>query len=109
MRRYIIALSEFYEGALPSLLFVSAQNKQTIKDIIGPLRKFGIPAAAVADIDILKDGGKTWTGWLTAANVPTPSHGGYAAQRDAVLSCFEKSKVDMKRDGGINALTAGDR
>jgi hypothetical protein len=28
----------------PSILFVNAQNKQTAKDIVSPLRQFGIPA-----------------------------------------------------------------
>jgi hypothetical protein len=44
------------ESGYPSLLFVNAQNKQTIRDIIEPLRAFGVPAAAIVDIDILKDG-----------------------------------------------------
>jgi predicted ATPase len=44
------------DKGLPSLLFVSAQNKQTIRDMIGPLRSFGVPAAGVVDIDILKRG-----------------------------------------------------
>jgi AAA domain, putative AbiEii toxin, Type IV TA system len=48
------------EKGYPSILFINAQNKQTIRDIIGPLRAFGVPAAAIVDIDILKDGGQTW-------------------------------------------------
>lgn len=32
-----------HEKGYPSLLFVNAQNKQTIRDIIGPLRAFGVP------------------------------------------------------------------
>jgi hypothetical protein len=42
------------EKGYPATLFVNAQNKQTIQDIIGPLRRFGVPAAAIVDIDILK-------------------------------------------------------
>jgi AAA domain, putative AbiEii toxin, Type IV TA system len=64
-------ISEEVPGT-PSILFINAQNKQTIRDIVGPLRTFGVPAAAISDIDILKDGGNTWTGWLGASQVPEP-------------------------------------
>jgi hypothetical protein len=97
------------EAGMPSILFVNAQNKQTIKNIIGPLRQFGIAAAAIADIDIVKDGGKVWTGWLSAANIPGALHQGYAAQRDAIQKRFDQSGRDMKRDGGVNALGAEDQ
>jgi energy-coupling factor transporter ATP-binding protein EcfA2 len=43
--------------AIPHALFLNADNKQTIPRIIEPLRKLGIPAAGIADIDIVKDGG----------------------------------------------------
>src|SRR5262249_39377331 len=86
------------EPNMPSILFVNAQNKQTIKNIIGPLRRFGIPAAAIADIDILKEGGSVWTGWLDAAGFPPPLHQGYLSQRDAIHKRFEQTGRDMKRD-----------
>jgi hypothetical protein len=93
----------------PSLLFVNAQNKQTIKNIIGPLRKFGVPAAAVPDIDILKDGGKTWTDWLKAAHIPNALHTGLAAQRGTIKDRFDAAGKDMKADGGVNALPRTDK
>jgi hypothetical protein len=96
-------LSEQEKGC-PSLLFVNAQNKQTIQDIIGPLRQFGVPAAAIVDIDILKDGGKTWTGWLEAARVPAALHGGYGVVRGDVHKKFGDSGIDMKVDGGVDGL-----
>jgi hypothetical protein len=64
------------EKGYPSLLFVNAQNKQTIRDIIGPLRAFGVPAAAIVDVDILKDGGGDWIPWIKAAHVPAALHVG---------------------------------
>ncbi len=87
------------EKGYPSILFVNAQNKQTIHDIIGPLRKIGIPAAAIADIDILKDGGQTWTSWLESAGIPKILRNGYGVQRGNILSCFESEKIDMKKTG----------
>lgn len=97
------------ETGLPALLFVNAQNKQTMKDIISPLRKFGIPAAAIADVDILKDGGKVWTGWLHAAQIPEALHDGYANQRHKLLERFVESGKEMKRGGGIGLLSVADQ
>jgi hypothetical protein len=48
----------------PNCLFLHAQNKQTVKTIIKPLRKLGIPVAGIVDIDILKEGGVVWSGFL---------------------------------------------
>lgn len=89
---------------LPAILFINAQNKQTIKDIMGPLRKFGVPAAAIPDIDIIKDGGNTWLQWLEAAQVPEALRDGYQNQRRSLLTHFENSGKDMKRDGGTSVL-----
>lgn len=97
------------EKDYPSILFINAQNKQTIKNIIAPLRKFGVPAAAIPDIDILKDGGKTWLDWLKAAHFPQALHTGLGAQRATIKDCFEAAQKDMKADGGVNALPAADK
>ncbi|WP_225839258.1 ATP-dependent nuclease [Pseudomonas sp. MM211] len=40
-------------------LFLNAQNKQTVWDIVHPLRELGIPAAGIVDIDVLKEGGRS--------------------------------------------------
>lgn len=93
----------------PSILFINAQNKQTIKDMMGPLRKFGVPAAAIPDIDIVKDGGATWTDWLKAAQVPAALHIGYGQQRSAIKDALASTGRDMKSDGGINILNVEDR
>ena len=98
-----------HEERYPALLFVNAQNKQTIRDIMGPLRAFGVPAAAVADIDILKDGGANWTGWLRAAQIPDALHGGLGQMRGDLLKRFEHTGIDMKADGGVDALSGGDK
>lgn len=97
------------DPGLPSILFVNAQNKQTIKDIMGPLREFGVPAAAIPDIDVVKDGGQTWMQWLEAAGVPTTLRGGYQTQRQAIKQDLENSGMDMKRDGGVAILSGSQR
>lgn len=96
------------EKGFPSLLFINAQNKQTIKDIIGPLRTFGIPAVAVTDIDILKDGGSTWGGWLEAAHFPHGLHAAYGQIRGNLKKIFEDQNLDMK-SGGVQSLSSNDR
>ena len=101
-------LSE-HEKGYPSVLHVNAQNKQTIQDIIEPLRKFGVPAAAIVDIDILKDGGKTWSGWLSAAQIPAAMHTGFGVIRGNLHKRFADLDIDMKNDGGVGALPESDR
>lgn len=93
----------------PSILFVNAQNKQTIRDMVGPLRQFGVPAVAVADIDFVKDGGKNFTEWLTAAQIPEALRQGFGTQRSAIDTCFKKTERDMKTEGGVALLTGADK
>jgi hypothetical protein len=92
----------------PSVLFINAQNKQTIRDIIAPLRQFGVPAAAIPDIDILKDGGNVWTGWLTSAHMPSARHAGLAIDRGSIKKVFEDARFDMKT-GGVTMLEGADK
>ncbi len=77
------------EMRVPSILFVNAQNKQTAKDIASPLRKFGVPAAAIVDIDVVKDGGHVWTEWMKAVQIPDALRMGYANQRDQINKRLE--------------------
>jgi ABC-type cobalamin/Fe3+-siderophores transport system ATPase subunit len=90
-------------------LFLNAQNKQTVWDIVRPLRELGIPAAGVVDIDVLKDGGVVWKKPLDGAFVPVLSHPSFQAERAALLGAFEASGKDMKRDGGIALLSKEDQ
>lgn len=96
------------EKGYPSLLFVNAQNKQTIRDIIGPLREFGIPAIAIVDVDILKDGGGNWIPWLEAAHVPEALHVGLGQQRASLSKIFSDQGLDMQH-GGIKQLKPNDQ
>jgi hypothetical protein len=87
------------EPGLPSLLFVNAQNKQTIRDILGPLRSFGVPAAAIADIDVLKEGGANWTGWLHASQYPPALQNGLGQVRGDLFKIYSDRGADMKVHG----------
>jgi predicted ATPase len=94
-------------GALDTV-FLNAQNKQTVRRIVRPLRSLGIPAAAVVDLDVIKHGGKEWADLLDAAGVPEPSQTALATLRKSVLGLFESRDVDPKRNG-IGSLSGADR
>jgi hypothetical protein len=92
------------DWGIPNCLFINAQNKQTVQTILRPLRKLGIPAAGVVDIDVIKDGGATWTNLLSSANVPNIAHGSMATMRAALKQAMDATGRDMKRDGGVAVL-----
>lgn len=93
------------DWGIPNCLFINAQNKQTVQTIIRPLRKLGIPAAGIVDIDVLKEGGTVWSNLLSGANVPSITHNSLAAARPAVKQAMDDSGKNMKRDGGVAVLT----
>jgi len=86
-------------------LFVNAQNKQTIHQIIKPLRELGIPAAGIVDIDIIKEGGVVWSSFLKAGGIPESFIQPLGALRASVKAELDKTGKDMKRDGGISILS----
>jgi len=97
------------EWGIPNCLFINAQNKQTVQTIIRPLRKLGIPAAGIVDVDVLKEGGTTWTKLLESAHVPPISHQSLATLRVAVMRAMEGTGRDMKRDGGVSILQGAEQ
>lgn len=97
------------EWGIPNCLFINAQNKQTVQTLLKPLRKLGIPAAGVVDVDILKEGGANWVNLLSSADVPQLSHSSLAAMRAAVKSAMDATNKDMKRDGGLAILDSANK
>lgn len=97
------------EWGIPHCLFINAQNKQTIHTILRPLRQMGIPAAAIVDIDVLKNGGSEWSNLLNSASLPTISQEPLTSLKNAVKRAMDETGRDMKRDGGINILPATDQ
>ena len=92
------------DWGIPNCLFLNAQNKQTVQTLLRPLRKLGIPAAGIVDVDVLKEGGANWTNLLSSADVPQLSHGSLATMRSAVKTAMDETGRDMKRDGGLAIL-----
>lgn len=93
---------------IPNCLFLNAQNKQTIKTILKPLRSLGIPAACIVDIDVLKEGGTVWKSFLDGGHVPELERNSLAVSRSTVKEKLESTGKDMKRDGGVSLLSGGD-
>lgn len=97
------------EWGVPNCLFLNAQNKQTIRTILQPLRKLGIPAAAIVDVDALNEGGANWTNLLQSAYVPEASIIGLATQRASLKKAIDATGKDIKRQGGISILQPSDQ
>lgn len=97
-------LAENDERGISNCLFINAQNKQTVWDIVKPLRELGIPTIGIVDIDVLKEGGAVFTKLLDGAYIPTLSHQSLQSQRQLLYNAFNSSGKDMKRDNGINIL-----
>jgi hypothetical protein len=97
------------DSGIPNCLFLNAQNKQTVQTLIRPLRNLGIPAAAIVDIDVLKEGGGVWSGFLEGGFVPQIERHSLALSRTEVKQRFDASGRDMKREGGIDLLAAHDK
>lgn len=94
-------------SGIPNCLFLNAQNKQTVQTLIRPLRDLGIPAAAIVDIDVLKEGGNVWSGFLEGGFVPEIERHALATARTEVKWQFDATSLDMKRHGGIDLLSSG--
>lgn len=88
----------------PSTSFLFAQNKQTTHMIVRPLRRLGIPAAAIVDMDFIKEGGKVFTSLLDAAGVPKILHQALGAVRVKLKDAFDAANPAWKTQGGIAVL-----
>ncbi|BAZ39655.1 hypothetical protein NIES4101_56090 [Calothrix sp. NIES-4101] len=97
------------ELGIINCLFINAQNKQTVKTIIKPLRELGIPAVGLVDIDILKDGGQVWTGFLESSFIPALEHQSLATLRSHIEQKLKESGKNMKRNGGVEILSHSDQ
>lgn len=97
------------EWGIPNCLFLNAQGKHTLHTIIRPLRKLGIPAAGIVDVDVLKEGGAPWSNIMEATNVPQINRNSLATLRANIKAAMDATNRDMKRDGGIAILQQEDR
>jgi len=97
------------EAGIPNCLFLNAQNKQTVRTVIRPLRELGIPAAGIVDVDVLKEGGNVWTNFLAAGFVPDVEWQPLGGIRSTIREKLDATGKKMKSEGGIRLLTGSDR
>lgn len=91
--------------------FVNVQNKQTAHRIVAPMRKLGIPAVAIVDLDFLKCKGSDWDQLIAACGITDQNElNNMVSERDHILFAFEDlprpsdDSEPIKR-GGITHLT----
>lgn len=89
-------------------LFLNAQNKQTVWDIVKPLRELGIPAAGIVDLDVVKEGGQVFSKLLEGAYIPALNHQPFTGQRKIILDALDATGNHWKTNGGVSRLTNGD-
>lgn len=87
-------------GGADGCVFLNAQNKQTIRRILRPLREMGIPAVAIVDLDILK-GREDFRDLLKAAFVPQALREGWEEVRNRI---HQKLRNEEFKEGGIYTL-----
>ncbi len=96
------------EMGIANCLFLNAQNKQTVSDLLRPLRNLGIPVATIVDLDVLKEGGKVWKKFLKGGFFPELEHNSLADFR-----CKVHQKLEIKNaygnGGGIDKLNDSNR
>jgi hypothetical protein len=92
-------------GGADGVVFLNAQNKQTVRRIIRPLREMGLPAAAVLDLDLLK-GREDFRDLLRSAFIPEVFWEPWEEQRRRV---HQKINNADYKDGGIQRLSGEER
>jgi ABC-type cobalamin/Fe3+-siderophores transport system ATPase subunit len=97
------------EWGIPNCLFLNAHGKHTIHTILQPLRKLGIPAAGIVDVDVLKESGASWANFVSGTNIPDISRGPLATLRSNIKAAMDATGRNMKRDGGTSILQTADK
>lgn len=104
-------LSKNDNRAVKDARFLNAQNKQTVARILRLLRRMGIPAAGIVDIDVLCEGGVNWTNQIEAIKFPTSQHRSLELIRSEIFGQLQnvstdREKKNYKTKGGISLLDA---
>ncbi len=88
-------------------VFICAQNSQTVRRIVGPLREIGIPAAAIVDLDVILDNSQNWSMLLLACESPSSKGAEFESVRLGLRNEFAKlgTAADIVKSRGVYALT----
>lgn len=92
-------------------LFVNGQNKQTLQRVIAPLRKIGIPAVAIPDLDIIKVS-QDLTKLMKACYIPASTQSSLQNERawlfNILDSLTKRTSIDKFKKGGLSLLSGAD-
>jgi len=102
-------LSENDPRGINNCLFINAQNKQTVWEIVKPLRELGIPTVGIVDIDVLKEGGKVFTKLLDGSFIPSLNQQPFHKQRKSLYDTLQATEKNWKTSGGIELLNGEDK
>lgn len=86
-------------------LFLNANGKSSLRKIVAPLRKLGIPVAVVSDFDLLFESADLYP-LLGACNIPEAIVESLKIQREALLRSIDQTTA---KDRGLEALTGSDK
>ncbi len=99
-------------GAVDSLL-LNVNGKAMMSKVVDPLRRIGVPTAAVPDLDILENGSE-FQALASACGIPEHLRGAMDRER-AEIAAFFRAQGPSPNGGrviqelGINALTGAER
>ena len=88
-------------------LFMNAQNWQTIPRIVGPLRRLGIPAAAIFDFDVLMD--KDFQQVWPILNLDTAALTPLQQERSGIKKLLDAVGRQKSKTRGVSAFSGTDR
>lgn len=98
-------LLRYSDGGIENCAFLNGHGWQSLKEIIGPLREMGVPAAAVVDLDVVKR--TELANLLEAAAVPVNLRSGLGGMRGQADGAFKAR--NLQPSDGLEQLPAEDR
>lgn len=98
-----------HEHGIPECLFLNAQNWQTAGRIVQPLRRLGVAAAAIVDIDVVSSGDNaSFQNLLDAVGMPVGTRQSLGQLRGRFTSLPDPQKRTLKQTGSTS-LGAAER
>lgn len=94
------------DEGMRNVVFLNANGKDSLRHVISPLRRMGIPAAAIVDLDIIEPG--TFRLLLEAASVPKTLIETWVILKDKINGQFNRLGVKPKK-AGLSALDEANR
>jgi hypothetical protein len=93
-------LNAAHPSAIPDCLFLNAQNWQTTAQIIGPLRRLGIAAAVIVDVDLLLEGkSEAFQKLVNAAGMPSGTRQAIGQLRGQLHALLKAQAAQLKSLG----------